>query len=902
MQKLKNKTLAIAITLLLTLSMSTSMVLLPTANAHTPPRSVQTYSYIAVSPNPVGVGQQVLVVIWVSPNPPTATGLAGDRWRNMQITVTKPDGTTENLGPFNSDPTGSTYTPYTPNQLGTYKFALNYPGQVMSLTGPTGLTANMPDLLARGGDQWVNDTFLPSNASTTIIVQQEPIAKIPDNPLPTNYWTRPIYGENSDWAKIASNWLGGSQIGGYANLWQQDGTAPNSAHIMWTRQIEIGGIVGGTTAIPEIGFYSGGSYEGRFTNAMIMYGRLYYAEPLGHSNTGGGYTCVDIRTGQVLWHRDDIAYTNGTTSGGAPNTLLVPAFGQLFNYESQNQHGVVGGILWATSTEAGVRIWIAYDAFTGKWLFNETNVPTFVGPTGAQEASVLVYTPKGEYVRYVLNYNTTTHKGWLGLWNNTRQNVGLELVDPGGGTGTNAYQWRPNGKVVNMINAYSWNVSISADLSGLSAPTIVGVIPGDIILGTSSTFTAFIAYGAGTPNPYTIWAISDKPETRGQLLWIKNYTAPANDITRSFSLAPIDTVNRVFYMRDMETMAWAGYSLDDGSQLWGPVTGTTRAYSYFGSGLGAGSIGLPAYGNLYTQGYGGELACYNGKTGKVLWVYNNTNSGDETAWGNYPIFIGAISDGKVYAFNNEHSPNYPLYKGEKVHAINATTGEEIWNILSWAGQTGGTGGSTMVQADGYLSYYNYYDNQIYTIGKGPSELKVSAPSIGVSTSTPITISGTITDISAGSKQDAVAANFPSGLPCVSDASQAQWMEYVYMQQPIPLNATGVPVTLSVVDSNGNYRQIGSTTSDPSGTFAFTWTPNIPGTYTVIANFAGSESYYPSNAEAHFYASAFATASPAATSAPASVVDNYFVPAVIAIIVVIIIGFALLGFLSLRRRP
>ena len=41
------------------------------------------------------------------------------------------------------------------------------------------------------------------------------------------------------------------------------------------------------------------------------------------------------------------------------------------------------------------------------------------------------------------------------------------------------------------------------------------------------------------------------------------------------------------------------------------------------------------------------------------------------------------------------------------------------------------------------------------------------------------ISGTVTDVSAGASQEAVAANFPNGLPCVSDASMTQWMEYVY---------------------------------------------------------------------------------------------------------------------------
>ncbi|MCW4003787.1 MAG: PQQ-like beta-propeller repeat protein [Candidatus Bathyarchaeota archaeon] len=900
----RNKSVAIATIILLMLSMAASIMLIP-ANAHTPPRTVHTYAYIALSPNPVGVGQQVIVVFWVSPNPPTATGLGGDRWRDMTITITKPDDANETLGPFYSDPTGVAYTTYTPNQVGEYRFFLNYPGQVMSLTGPTGLPANLPDLLARGGDQWVNDTFLGSTATEYLTVQEEQIPKIPDTPLPTEYWTRPIEGQNSAWATIASNWLGGSHIGGYANLWQKYGTAPNSPHIMWTRPIETGGIVGGTGDIPgigpDVGFYSGGSYEGRFTNAMIMFGRLYYAEPLGHSNTGGGYTCLDLRTGKVMWHRDDIAYTTGNTSTGAPNTILVPAFGQLFDYESQNQHGVVGGILWALSTEAGVRIWSAYDAFTGKWLFNETNAPIFTGRTGDQEQSVLYYTPKGEYIRYVLNYNRTARSGWLALWNNTRQNVGLELVDPGGGTGTNAFQWRPNGKSVNMSNAYSWNVTITADLSGLSAPIIVGAIPGDIILGTSSTFNAFIAYGAGTPDPYTIWAISDKPESRGQLLWIKNYTAPTGDVTRSFSLAPIDTVNRVFFMRDMETMSWLGYNLDNGNLLWGPLTGNKRAYSYFGSGLGAGPIGWPAYGNLYTQGYGGEIVCYDGKTGKILWLYNNTYSGIETAWGYYPIFIGAISDGKVYAFNNEHSPNYPLYKGEKVYCINATTGEEIWTLLGWAGQSGGPGTSTMIQAEGYLAYYNYYDNQIYVIGKGPSKLNVNAPSVGVTTATPITISGTITDISAGSQQDAVLSNFPNGLPCVSDASMNGWMEYVYMQKPCPANVTGVPITIDVIDSNGNYRNIGTIISDGSGTFAFTWTPDIPGDFTVITTFAGSESYYPSSAEAHFHA---ATVAPTASPPPEISLEPtqmYVLGMGIAIIVVIIVIGALI-LLALRKRP
>ena len=72
------------------------------------------------------------------------------------------------------------------------------------------------------------------------------------------------------------------------------------------------------------------------------------------------------------------------------------------------------------------------------------------------------------------------------------------------------------------------------------------------------------------------------------------------------------------------------------------------------------------------------------------------------------------------------------------------------------------------------------------------------------------------------------------------------MEYVYEQQPMPTNATGVPVTITVIDSNGNYRQIGTTTTDSSGMYSFPWTPDIRGKYTVIATFAGTGSYYGSS--------------------------------------------------------
>jgi len=63
-----------------------------------------------------------------------------------------------------------------------------------------------------------------------------------------------------------------------------------------------------------------------------------------------------------------------------------------------------------------------------------------------------------------------------------------------------------------------------------------------------------------------------------------------------------------------------------------------------------------------------------------------------------------------------------------------------------------------------------------------------------------------------------------------------WMEYVYMQKPRPMDATGVPVTISVVDANGNYRDIGVVTSDADGFFNLNWKPDIEDQYNVYASF------------------------------------------------------------------
>jgi hypothetical protein len=131
----------------------------------------------------------------------------------------------------------------------------------------------------------------------------------------------------------------------------------------------------------------------------------------------------------------------------------------------------------------------------------------------------------------------------------------------------------------------------------------------------------------------------------------------------------------------------------------------------------------------------------------------------------------------------------------------------------------------------------------------------------------------------------------------------QFMEAVYEQQPMPTNITGVPVTISVLDSNGNYRTIGTTTTSASGFYSFNWKPDITGNYTVTATFAGTQSYYGSSAQAAFYANApSATQAPTATPLSQITTQNDIMYVGIAIIIVIVIIGAVLAILVTRKRP
>jgi hypothetical protein len=288
------------------------------------------------------------------------------------------------------------------------------------------------------------------------------------------------------------------------------------------------------------------------------------------------------------------------------------------------------------------------------------------------------------------------------------------------------------------------------------------------------------------------------------------------------------------------------------------------------------------------------MHAFNVTNGEKLWEYSTGNSGLETPYGAYPFGSGtfAIADDKLYVATGEHSPNSPMWRGGALHAIDAHTGIGVWNLSGWW--------QNPAIADGYLAAFNNYDSRVYCIGKGPTATSVSIQNDIITLGNSVLVKGMVTDESPGAKESAQVARFANGVPAIADKDMSPWMEYLYMQQPKPTDINGVQVVISVLDSNNNFYEVGKTTSDANGFYKMTFEPPVPGEYTVIASFEGSESYWGSHAETAIDVSEAPAATPEPTPTPASIADLYFVPAIIGIIIAIAVVGAVIV-LMLRKR-
>ncbi|MCW3996829.1 MAG: PQQ-binding-like beta-propeller repeat protein [Candidatus Bathyarchaeota archaeon] len=915
----KNKSIASLIAATLTITIIVSIAISPAASAAYM-RRYADMAYVSVAPNTVGTGQNVLIAFWCDKLPPTAIGEYGDRW-TFDVNIVKPDGSNDTITGIESDPVGAAYTTFTPTETGTYTIQAIMRehvidgGQSRGLVSPAGVgwwpsgSPPNPNLVPPGWSPIgvVFEAALSTPVTLTVTDQQVP--RYQETPLPNDYWTRPVYDANRGWSTYAmGQWLGASELNQYANGGRYDPytTGPASSHILWTRPYFTGGIAGGVSTVngssPDNSYYSGQSYEGYGGPQIVMNGKIYYSV---QTNPREGFYCVDLYTGETIYFRNTTGPVTG--AGGAFSSTGsipygAPAFGQVLTYDSPNQHGTLS-YYWVTATGKSAT-WDLYDDFSGNYICSINNIPTWVSGAVAQFGAA-PYTPavgtEGSILRYqVVNLGTTSSPKWyLQCWNTSQAIMypNYQIHETGSGSNVN-WMWRPElNRTYDGAYGYSANVSIP-NFPLQSGATIRQVIPEDkliVIYAGSNNGTVSV--------PGTVVILSLKPGQVGTILKNYNFTAPPNVgdaygqaeqfSSKNTAFQSVNAEAGIFWYYDPMTLRYFVYDLETGNQLW--IAPPAEQFQFYGG------YTAVCYNGMFIDcgGYSGVVRAFDAKTGTFLWNWTAPSVGlDETPYQYSPLSYGFLTgDGLLYLYSSEHSVNNPIRRDAQIWCLNITSGKLVWMLTCWPS-------SAPIVADQRLLVVDSHDNELYCFGKGPSATTVSAPQTVPALGASVMITGTVTDqTQTGRRNLAGSVDFSlKGTPAISDEYMDAWMEYMFHQRPMPTNAKGVDVELHAIDPNGNWIPIGTATSDSAGKYGISFKPEVPGTYQIVAEFKGSNSYGPSFGTTYLAVGNEAPTAPPPTAQPQSIADMYFVPAIAGIIVAIIVVGAILALLLLRKRP
>ncbi len=770
----------------------------PLPSGVTPDVSYETIAHLNFRPNPVGIGQPLLVNVWMQPPTHVSRYFTG-----LTVTITKPDGTTETIGPMETYYGDATaWFEYTPNQVGTWQIKYNFPGAFY----PAG-NYTVPADSYYGGQG-----MAPLNAPLSVyykpssdgpyefVVQNDVALSWPGSPLPTDYWTRPVSAENREWWSILGNYPGTGIVAGVGrgvklSDWPADTNkymsnylytpyvqGPKSAHVMWKRQGVDGGLIGGTVGIAS--WQSGGGGP-----TIIFQGRCYQTVTKAFNGvTQSVWQCYDLRTGEIYWEKTDVTQI--------PTMIMY----------SEREMDVVPG---ETASTLGMRIELLYVG-GGRLI-------TYTPWTGTARVNISIspLTTGTYYASYDWPYFLTV------------QDLGASAANAPGGR-YRLINWTIAGDVVGF-SLGNFRLSICNNITFPFSSLGVVDYEAGVAVSTASVTTS----STGVTYSQRIMGASI---ITGQLLF--NVTTDPTIGTQGFFSGSTSVADHGKYAVRLNDGHWHCWDLNTGKELWVSEL-SSWPWGTFGC-YGVQSFG----GNIISNQYDGVVA-YNWNTGKVSWhykyvpdyPYESVYAESETGEESYPWFTGTarIADGVLYAYNDEHSVSEPIPRGYKLHAINITTGEGIWNI---SGRM-----SPGALSDGYLTASNMYDGFMYVFGKGKTTATVTAPDTVMPKGTGVVIKGTVLDQSPAQP----------GTPCVSKDSMATQMEYLHMQHPIDgvghnIQMTGVPVTLTAIGSDGSVIDIGTaTTSAYYGTFEMAWTPPAEDTYKIIATFAGDESYGSSGA-------------------------------------------------------
>ncbi|MGE5638023.1 MAG: PQQ-binding-like beta-propeller repeat protein, partial [Chloroflexota bacterium] len=749
-----------------------------------------TVAHLSFRPNPVGLGQPLLVNMWMQP-PIQVTNYFKNAFT---VTFTKPDGKTETIGPLSSFQGDATaWFEQVVDQVGTWKLKFDFAGAYFPAGNYTTRAGQFSGTLGidRNAEFPLSVYYKPSSDGPyEFVVQEQLVASWPPSALPTDYWTRPISPENREWWIIAGNYPATGIVGGGSNWPANTNTymsnygyipyvqAPNTAHVVWKRQNAISGLIGGTMG--QMSLTSGGGNP-----SLIYAGRGYQTlTKIVDGKPTSVWQCYNIRTGEVYWERTDLTQVPTMISYVTSTVQLVPG-------TEASPTGMSVSLLYV----GGGRL-IKYDPWIGNINLNISIAPLTTGTMYAPDRFLSVQ-----------NIGNTSKPNYrLIEWNVTG------YVPIGTSTIT-----------IGILNNVSFPFSSigTADYESMIAVSTQSIrsVPAS---GVPASWEATAAVNGAVSYSQRLMGVSLRT---GQLLW--NITTDESLGTQGFfsgSTAVADHGKYAVRLNDGKFHCW---DLNSGKELWQSEI-SSWPWGNFGI------YGINSYGGMiiYAQ-YDGVVA-YNWNDGKIAWRYKYTAEYPyETPYqDNYPFYDSnvRIADGKVYASNTEHTTSQPITRGWSMHCINVTTGEGVWNL------TGAM--SPGAVADGYLTASNSYDGYMYVFGKGQTKTTVTAPDVVVPKGTGVVIKGTILDQSPAQPNT----------PCVSKDSMSTQMEYIHLQHPVDgvghnIQMTGVLGTLAAIDSSGSYVNIGTvTTSAYYGTYEMVWTPSNEGTYKIIASFAGDDSY------------------------------------------------------------
>jgi hypothetical protein len=603
----KNKTIAITCILLMTLS--ALFVIAPSAKAYSVfdfPRATGTF--VGVSPQHIGLTQQVLINIMVYPAPSGPTWYAQDLayylqgFNNVSCTITAPDGTKSTFMPIDftldhagitipgaTESVGSLEFYYTPTQLGNYSVTASFPGQIFT------------DKVLNNA----NDTVLYQASSATVAatfsVQQDIVLGglqngYPWSPLPSGYWTNPISSNNREWAAISGDWLRAT-FDYLKTCYQPYSTAPTTPHIVWKSQIAPGGVVGGAFGNLGYGNLAGGGGNAAITSIVID-GRMYQNDFAGNT-----FSCWDLRTGKFLWRQ------NGIITQGQH---LQP----YFQTAAQAAEGGIQGILWDFTSTPGV--WKQFDWFTGASVANYTSAPT--------GGTISVYMTEGDPIVYVLQYggwNTTIRNTFayenMMMWNLTKLNTNSGIANGAFGQPTSSTVW---------TNGIQWNVSIRQ-------PNGAGIGDGR----TTVVLWPFLGV-----NRIVVTANFDEgyifgfDATTGKYLYNSTTVIPLGEDTGG--------PNGPYIAFDGATASWVAYNPVDGKQMW-----TAPAGKLPWSAIPVVLAGVVNNGIWYEGTCDGHVYAFDLATGAIKWTSDWTGATDETIYGDQPFNsqgLAAGADGQLY--------------------------------------------------------------------------------------------------------------------------------------------------------------------------------------------------------------------------------------------------------------